>query len=209
MAELQNRSLGITVPAPLKRNSDAESDLGSVLTDSLRALAHANVAILNSGTLRNDLKPGTMTYGDVYEVLPFDNTVSVVDLTGDELMSLLRAAFGSRESVFQISGIEVTVARCPKGNQLREVRLGGKPLEPAHSYRVAMPDYLARGGSGLNKVLGALDQHRIDFGDGRGLTLREELIDWWRAWKAPLVAPKPGRITFVDEPAACENEHAR
>ncbi|HSP79426.1 MAG TPA: bifunctional UDP-sugar hydrolase/5'-nucleotidase, partial [Myxococcaceae bacterium] len=73
--EVQRRPLGVSVPAPLGRNYEGESALGDVLTDSLREMEKADVALLNSGGLRANLKAGALTFGDLYEVLPFDNTV--------------------------------------------------------------------------------------------------------------------------------------
>src|SRR6185295_8051103 len=101
--ELQNRPLGISAETALTRNYEAESALGGVLADALREREKADVAILNPGGLRADLKAGDLKYGDVYEVLPFDNTVATITMTGEELRRLLTAAYGSRKGVFQIS----------------------------------------------------------------------------------------------------------
>ncbi len=124
VAELQNRDLGISLSETLGRNYESESALGSFLADSMRAMCHADVAMLNPGGLRADLKKGPLKYGAVYEVLPFDNSVATLDVTGEQLQRLLNAAYGSRKGVFQISGLEGRT-RCPATNCLREVILDG------------------------------------------------------------------------------------
>jgi 5'-nucleotidase len=101
----QNRELGLTVPVALKREYQAESVLGDFLADALREAAGADVALMNPGGLRADIDAGPLTFGDVYEVLPFDNTVSLVTMTGDELRRLLKAAYGGRKGIFQVSGL--------------------------------------------------------------------------------------------------------
>jgi 5'-nucleotidase len=202
--EEQRRPLGVTVTAALGRNYEGESALGNVLTDALREMEKADVALLNAGGLRANLKAGALTYGDIYEVLPFDNTVSIVTLTGDELRRLLVAAYGAGSGVFQESGLKVTLSRCPGPERLRDVTLAdGRPLEPRRLYRVVMPDFLARGAAGLGTVLSQVPPERIDLGIGRELILRDALATWWKSRGTPIAAPATGRIRFVEEGAKC------
>lgn len=202
-AEQQQRPLGLTVPVTLTRDAEEESTLGSFIADSLRAINHADVGVINSGSLRADLKAGPLFYGAVYEVTPFDNTLAMLEVTGEQLTSLLRTAYAAKKGMFQISGLEVKLARCPKANQLRELTLGGKPLDAKRLYRVAMPDYLARGGGGFASVLKVIDPKRFDLGENRNAKLRDELVTLWQSQKATFEAPKLGRITFVSEPGVC------
>lgn len=202
--EEQRRPLGITTSASLGRDYENESALGDVLTDALREMEGADAALLNSGGLRANLRAGALTYGDLYEVLPFDNTVAVVTVTGEELRRLLGAAYGAGSSMFQQSGLKVVLERCVGPQRLRDVTLaGGAPLEPQRSYRVVMPDFLARGAAGLGTVLSQLPPERIDLGAGRERTLRDAIADWWKKRGAPLSPPATGRISYVESGAPC------
>ncbi len=199
----QRRELGVTVPVALRRDYSGESPLGSVLADSLREAAGADVAMMNPGGLRADIDAGPLTFGDVYEVLPFDNTVSFVSMTGEELKRLLELVF-SGKGVFQVSGLKVKLARCPGPQRFQGATLAnGKPLDPKKLYKVTMPDFLARGGDGLGVVLGTLPKERIDLGTTRPGSLRDELAAFWQARKKPLTAPPPGRITYVESKGPC------
>ncbi len=200
----QRRKLNLKVPATMGRNYEAESALGSFLADSLREMEQADVALLNSGGLRSDLPAGELTYGDVYEVLPFDNTVATLVMTGDKLSRLLRAAYGAKKGVFQVSGLRIKLSRCPGRDRLKELSLAnGKPLSPERKYKVVLPDFLARGGDGVGPVLAALPSSRIDYGEQRPLNFRDALIAYWQKLGKPLLAPKLGRIVFVDDGSAC------
>jgi len=205
VAELQEKDLDIKVPLALGRNYEAESALGSFLADSLRGMTKADVALLNSGGLRADLKAGSLKYGHVYEVLPFDNQVATLELTGEQLQRLLTAAYGSKKGVFQVSGLEVKLGRCPAPDRLKKVTLqGGKSLDPKGKYKVVMPDFLARGGDGLSPVLATIDPSRVDLGDGRSSNLRDELVAYWQKEKTPFRSPRLGRIAFLEQPGACK-----
>ncbi|OJH40962.1 bifunctional metallophosphatase/5'-nucleotidase [Cystobacter ferrugineus] len=202
--EEQRRPLGFTVAVPLGRNYEDESALGDVITDGMREMEKADVALVNSGGLRANVKAGPMTYGDLYAVLPFDNTVAIVTLSADELRRLLTAAYGASTSMFQVSGLKVTLARCAGPQRFRDATLpDGRPLDAKRMYRVVLPDFLARGAGGLGAVLSQVPPERIDLGAGRELTLREALAAWWKSRGTPLTAPATGRISYVDEGGPC------
>jgi 5'-nucleotidase len=204
VAAMQEKDLHIHVPVTLGRNYENESALGSFLADSLRAMTKADVALLNPGGLRADLKAGDVKYGAVYEVLPFDNQVATLELTGEELMRVLAAAYGSKKGVFQVSGLEVKLGRCPAPDRLKKVTLpGGKAIDPAARYKLVMPDFLARGGDGLGPVLATIDPSRVDLGDTRPSNLRDELVAYWQATRTPFRAPRPGRIRFQEGSGPC------
>ncbi len=193
----QARPLGLTAPEGMTRHYEAESALGSFLADTLRALEGADVSLLNPGGLRADLPAGPVSYGTVYEIIPFDNTVSVITVTGDELRRLLHAAYGAHKGVFQVSGLKVTLNKCPGSGRMKAVTLAdGKPLVSERRYRVVVPDFLARGGDGLGPVLDSLPEGRVDLGVERPLNFRDALVDHWQKLGEPLVAPPPGRIAF-------------
>lgn len=200
----QQRKLGVSVPRTLTRNYESESPLGDFLADSLRRMERADVALLNPGGLRADLPAGELAYGDVYEVLPFDNTVATLTLTGEELKRLLYVAYGGRKGVFQVSGLKLKLNRCPGQGRLRDFTLeNGKPIHPEKRYRVVLPDFLARGGDGLGPVTGSLPPSRVDLGMSRPHNFRDALVDFWQSQGTPLVAPPPGRIAFVDGGTPC------
>ena len=93
--------------------------------------------------------------------------------------------------ILQISGITYTwSASAPGGSKVSNVRVGGAPLDPAASYRVAVNNFLAAGGDnftvltqGTNQVGGPVDL--------------DALITWVQAQSQPLAAPALGRITQV------------
>jgi 5'-nucleotidase len=199
----QEQKLGLKVPKTLGRDYENESVLGSFLADSLRGVEKADVALLNPGGLRADLKAGEVTYGSVYEVLPFDNAISTLTLSAEELTRLLRAAYGSRKGVFQLSGIEVMLSRCPTSDRLKQVTVAGKPLDANKKFRVVMPDFLARGGDGLAPILSTIEPEQVDLGENRELNLRDALVEFWKKKKEPFESPKAGRVSFLADGDKC------
>jgi len=148
-------------------------------------------AVQNSGGIRGDVPQGTLTAKTIHEVLPFDNTVVVVELDGTAMARLLEhmAAGAARdEKGFpQVSGgLEMTVEA--GSGRIRKALINGKQLEPRRAYRVATNSYLAAGGDGY-RVLAASGEHH-----DTSICQREALIDYIRQL-GPRVSPpevKPG-----------------
>ncbi|GHG62109.1 5'-nucleotidase C-terminal domain-containing protein [Comamonas sp. JC664] len=197
--EAQHRQVGLVAPVPMARGYTAEGVLGNLVADVLRASARADVGVMNPGGIRADLPAGALTFGQVFEALPFDNRLAVITLTGAELTRLLALAHANdRGSVFAVSGLELTLNTCPGPERLRSVTLtGGKPLAPERLYRVALPDFLARGGDGLGPVTGGLPPERVDLAPVHGLDLREALLAYGKARGGMLEAPALGRVRYT------------
>jgi 5'-nucleotidase/UDP-sugar diphosphatase len=131
-----------------------EAAIGNLFADAMRSVARADAALLNGGGIRAAklYHPGdTITHGDVLSELPFSNRVVVLELPGRDLkraiengLSLLPRPGGRFP---QVSGIEVTfdAAREP-GSRIVAMQVAGAPLDEGRSYRVAVVDFLARGG---------------------------------------------------------------
>lgn len=198
-SEAEARPLGITATAPLARGYTGESALGNLLADALRDVARADVALMNPGGIRADLPAGPLTFGQLYEVLPFDNTVAVLQLSGAEVRRLLELADSTdRGAVFPVSGLEVTLAKCPGPQRLQGLTLqGGAPLEPGKTYRVALPDFLARGGDGLAPLIQSLPPERVDLTPVRGMDLRDAVVAYGKSRGGTLPTPTPGRVRYT------------
>jgi 5'-nucleotidase len=84
----------------------------------------------------------------VFEILPFENSISVVTLTGAELIDLFRRAVeGTAHSGLEVSGAVIELRSDPEGNRtVQAVKVDGKPVDPGASYRVAMNSFMASGG---------------------------------------------------------------
>lgn len=128
-----------------------ESDLSNLLADILvwggEAYGeHPDLAVYNMGGIRAAFAKGTVTYGNVVEVAPFENKISFLTLSGEKLLQLFRemASVGG-EGVSH--GVEMTITREGK---LLSVKLHGKDIDPQGSYRVCTLDYLAHGNDRLD-----------------------------------------------------------
>lgn len=134
----------------------AESSMGNLVADAMRAAVEADVAIVNGGSIRGDrLYPaGTeLTRRDILTELPFDNRTLKLEVTGAQLLAALENGFSEIQlgagRFPQISGIYVEVnTRAAVGNRVTAVRIGGRALVQTATYTLATNDFIAGGGDG-------------------------------------------------------------
>ncbi|MEK0431108.1 MAG: 2,3-cyclic-nucleotide 2-phosphodiesterase precursor [Gemmatimonadota bacterium] len=124
--------------------------LGNLIADAQRAAGAGDVAVMNNGGIRTDLRAGKVTWGDVFEVQPFANRLVAVTVQGDALRKYLEALVDGRGIRYHVSGVAITYdPTAPSGARLRSVVMNdGRPLDDRRRYRVVMTDFLAAGGDG-------------------------------------------------------------
>ncbi len=124
----------------------SREQLGYLMADAQRDAAGADIALMNPGGVRLDQLPaGEVTLKHVYQLDPFGNELVVTRLTGNELLSLLRAAWPvDEEKALLPSGINIRI-RFDEQRQPEEFAVtqsNGTPLDPERTYTVAMNSYM-------------------------------------------------------------------
>lgn len=203
---LKNEVLGPVLVQPFERSRVAESSLGSFVADIMRAtVPDSDVAATNSGGLRSDIGPGRITYGDVFNALPFENRMAVLDVSGEELLEFLRFGVAGKHGIFQVSGVVVEVlapgakACRPEDGRLVSARFDdGRAIDPGARYSLVTNDFVAGGGDSMTPVLDRIGSDDIHIRNDLP-ALREAVVAHFRANPDLAVPPvKPGgRIRFV------------
>lgn len=134
-----------------------ESSLGNWAADAIHAQcelysnANADFAILNYGGLRiSSIPQGDITKGKVFELMPFDNMLVVVNMKGDEIKAVFEHAAAK-------GGWPVSSAirmKMSANGQLLAVKINGQDIDNNKTYKVATIDYLANGGDNCTFFVG-------------------------------------------------------
>jgi 5'-nucleotidase len=149
--ELKARPTGIVLDTPIRRSGEIESPLGNLFADAYRqSVPGADVAINNTdGGLRADLPAGALTYGSLFEVMPFDNKLVALHLTGAELRRLIRAQIDRGTRVFGLSGARVLVQCSGASLVVTILRPGGAAIRDDDHLVVVTTDFLAMAGDAV------------------------------------------------------------
>jgi 2',3'-cyclic-nucleotide 2'-phosphodiesterase (5'-nucleotidase family) len=169
-----------------------EGTLGVFAADALLWVARNRVsepvdmALMNNGGLRVPIAPGPITVGKMFELMPFENMVAVLVLSGKQVEDL--AAVIARRGGEPVAGFGFRIELVGDQRVARDVRVGGEPVDPARRYRLVTNDYLANGGDEFAILLDALEREDLP------LLVRDAFMEYLRAIQT--IEPRlEGRIT--------------
>ncbi|MGJ7486496.1 bifunctional metallophosphatase/5'-nucleotidase [Variovorax sp. LT2P21] len=206
-APLVQRVVGkVTGPATRTNAPSRENVMGNLIADAqLAATAPAGkgaaqIAFMNPGGVRADLVPAadnSVTYGQLFSVQPFGNSLVVKTMTGAQIRALLEQQFNSGSNTVAAPRVLLPSAgftytydlAAAAGSRITAMALGGVPMVDATSYRVTMNSFLATGGDNFTV-----------FNQGTNTLGGDQDIDALEAYiKAndPLAPPATNRITAL------------
>ena len=193
--EMRGRTLGIALLSPLKRNHSESSPVGNLICAWLKQMQpEAEICLVNSGGLRNNFPAGPLTYGALYDVLPFSNIAAMMYLKGSELKEMLIMSTTGGHGVLQTSGLFVTYDQsldpCPTTdrngdgkvdgrdrNRLVSATLAnGKPIDPDRIYPIVTNSFIASGGDGYAPLINKIPAERIKISP-MGIPFRDDIAE--------------------------------
>jgi 5'-nucleotidase len=174
-----------------------ECSMGTLIADAMLARVAdqgIQVAIQNGGGIRASIDSGEVTMCEVLTVLPFQNTLSTFQVTGDVLKAALENGVSQVEEGAgrfpQVAGMTYTFdASQPAGSRVSDVMVGGKALDMGASYGVVSNNYVRNGGDGYDMFKSATNPY--DFGPDLADVTAEYL-----AKNAPYKPYTDGRISM-------------
>ncbi|MGE4454822.1 MAG: 5'-nucleotidase C-terminal domain-containing protein, partial [Sphaerochaeta sp.] len=136
------------------------TNLSRLITRAMTSESGADFTITNGGGIRASIDAGDVTIGEVINVLPFTNIVTVVEVTGADVYAALEHGYSKlpeTNGAFSQTDLQVVYNRFGKpGKRILRVLLNGKPIDKDATYKVATNDFMAAGGDGytmFGKVL--------------------------------------------------------
>ncbi len=129
-----------------KRSYYSVSNVGNWICDRLRSRYKTDIALVNSGGIRTNLNPGLITRMNVLELLPFENSIVLVQATGAELLKIAEeqcAAQGfERHGALEMSGLEIEYRKQDGRAEILRAEVNGERIEPDRMYSIASIDYV-------------------------------------------------------------------
>jgi 5'-nucleotidase len=177
-AELAKPIGRVAAGVPRKENEAGESPLGNLIADAVVAATRdqgVQVGLMNPGGIRKDLETGdagVVSFGQAQAVLPFGNTLVVLDLSGAQLRAMLEQQWdrpGNGQYMLQVSqGLSYAWdSTRPVGQRLvpGSLKVDGKPVEDSKSYRIVANNFLAEGGDNFPALAKGVNRRDIGMRD--------------------------------------------
>lgn len=178
-----------SIPQNLTLESDRDSTLGNFVTDAMRHYYQADVAFINSDGIRIDELPrGDVKLADLHEIRPFtDSEVVPGEMKGQDIFAALEHSQNNhrdpegRSGFLQVSGLSYDFDE----NGIKNVKIGGKKLDPKAKYKVALNTYLTQGKLGYEAFTKGHWQNA-------GVPFRRALQDYIQSDFKPTQLPEAG-----------------
>jgi 5'-nucleotidase/UDP-sugar diphosphatase len=156
---------------------------------------HIDFAFHNGGNMRAELKQGPITQEQILTVLPFENYLYIVSLKGSDIIELFNfiATIPQGAGGFpQVSAeVRYTLDYTGEQAQLRDLTIGGAPVDPNRIYRFCTNDYLLKGGDGYEVLTRSVEPFNTS------LLLSYVTIEYIRAHSGVITPTTDGRITVI------------
>jgi 2',3'-cyclic-nucleotide 2'-phosphodiesterase (5'-nucleotidase family) len=174
MDKIMNEVLAISDSALTK--DLPEGSLGDFVSDAVLKKANdnyqpadkksADICLLNNGGLRAQLPKGKITRGNAFELMPFENSIVILTITGERMQQLFQSLVDNNGAPF--SGARVV----SKGKKITELKIGGQDFDISKNYKVVTSDYLAAGGDKYDFFKNPLKTDTLNY------KLRDAIIDF-------------------------------
>ena len=171
-----------------------ECPIGDLVTDLMVKETGADVAFQNSGSIHNNINEGKFTNGDLYTVMPFSNSIVVMDLKGSDILELLNISSSRQRGILQVSGIEYSYSyHNRKDYKLISAKIKGEDIVPDKIYKVATNNFLKDGG---DNYIPFTRGENISIGRSQREVVREYIAS--QSSLAPVELKVDGRIMVED-----------
>ena len=167
-------------PVTLDKTGKWQSTIGNLMADvslmrgnlvfEARESKKIDICLLNSGGIRSILPKGNITARNAFEIMPFENSMVVIALKGEQINEMVDFLISDKKS-HPLAGITFTI---DKNNHSKNILVQGKPLQKETIYYVGTNDYLSDGGDNMNFFKKALQKYDLDY------KLRNILIDYFK-----------------------------
>ena len=163
-----------------KKNGLLNTAIGNMMADvtlnlsnpiyKARTNKNIDFVLLNHGGIRSMISKGDITLRTAYKVMPFENSVVVCELNGEDVYELINYLTLSKKA-HPISGINIVL---DKNYNLMEAKINGKRIEKNKIYSVATSDYLLNGGDKMTFFSKSKKNTTLDY------KIRNVLIDYFK-----------------------------
>ncbi len=187
---VSNERIGEARTALTREREGGDSAMGDLIADAMLGATKgtgAVAAFINQGGVRSAIEAGPITYGQAVTVMPFNNTLTVLDLTGAELKAVLLQGARSPAHGGQLTPSAGTSYKIV-GDDVQAI-VAGAPVDPAKLYRLTFLNFTANGGDS-HFILRDAKGRRLD----TGFLDIDALVAYIKA-HSPIDRQAEGRVT--------------
>ncbi len=163
-----------------KTDGELNTSAGNLMADVIlseanpifksRTNKNIDFSLVNHGGVRSIISKGNVSARNAYEIMPFENSIVVVELTPESVLEMVDFLIRSKRA-HPISGMQIIV---DKNNELHTLNIQGKPFSKTQNYYVATSNYLVKGGDNMGFFKNKISVTDTDY------LIRTAMIDYFK-----------------------------
>jgi len=175
------------------KEAEGDNPVGNLIADGMKAAMDSDFALMNGGGIRDDIVSGEITWNDLFNVQPFNNTLVKLEISGSDLEEILNSQFSSYGPDVSIGGFSYTWdSKAGKYGQVIDIFLpNGEKIDPNGNYTVTVNNYMADHTSD-QYLLQKLGENPIQGGEDL-----EATVEFVRSFSGP-ISYNTGRIKEIN-----------
>ena len=133
-----------------KSGTGPQNMIGNMVCEAILDYTGADFSFMNLGGIRDELLAGSISYRDVFNVMPFDNQVVMFEVDGKFLKDIIETRVNGSRHGLRVAGIQVVINRKRSNfDRVTKLMIGGEPWDADKIYQIATTDFLLQGNAGL------------------------------------------------------------
>ncbi|MDU0813528.1 5'-nucleotidase C-terminal domain-containing protein [Bacillus siamensis] len=170
-------------------SNDGDTALGNLIADGMKAKMKSDFALMNGGGIRDGIKKGPITWGDLYNVQPFGNVLTKLEIKGKDLREIINAQISPVYGPdYSISGFSYTWN--PETGKAIDMKMAdGTDVQPEKGYTITVNQFMATAAGAKYGPIGKLGKNPVT-----GPEDLEATVDYVKSFSAPISYQTDGRI---------------
>ncbi|WP_438421496.1 5'-nucleotidase C-terminal domain-containing protein [Bacillus siamensis] len=170
-------------------SNDGDTALGNLIADGMKAKMKSDFALMNGGGIRDGIKKGPITWGDLYNVQPFGNVLTKLEIKGKDLREIINAQISPVYGPdYSISGFSYTWN--PETGKAIDMKIAdGTDIQPEKGYTLTVNQFMATAAGAKYGPIGKLGKNPVT-----GPEDLEATVDYVKSFSAPISYQSDGRI---------------
>ncbi len=170
-------------------SNDGDTALGNLIADGMKTKMKSDFALMNGGGIRDGIKKGPITWGDLYNVQPFGNVLTKLEIKGKDLREIINAQISPVYGPdYSISGFSYTWN--PETGKAIDMKMAdGTDIQPEKGYTLTVNQFMATAAGAKYGPIGKLGKNPVT-----GPEDLEATVDYVKSFSAPISYQTDGRI---------------